>query len=177
MLKDKNLLFIQSIIGLIRIYSALEIAYDIINETKNNSNKDSNIFVNEFDQIILSMNNDVNTPNVYASVFDAVRKFNSNLKNSMNRDLAIHFISFLNKIGDMLGLFSEDPTKFLKQLNLILLREKKISLDKINNKITERNLARNNKDYKKADLIRDKLLKLGIELKDSINGTKWSVKI
>ena len=37
-----------------------------------------------------------------------------------------------------------------------------------------RNQAKNNKDWETSDLIRDKLTKLGIELKDSKDGTKWS---
>ena len=33
------------------------------------------------------------------------------------------------------------------------------------------------KNYKESDLIREKLLGMGIELKDTIDGTKWSVKL
>ena len=33
------------------------------------------------------------------------------------------------------------------------------------------------KNYKESDLIREKLLDMGIELKDTIDGTKWSVKL
>jgi cysteinyl-tRNA synthetase len=34
--------------------------------------------------------------------------------------------------------------------------------------------ARNNKDWATSDIIRDKLLDLGIQLKDSKEGTTWS---
>lgn len=39
--------------------------------------------------------------------------------------------------------------------------------------IEERNQARSDKNWKKADLIRDKLLDLGIEITDTTEGTKW----
>ena len=167
----------QSILGLIRIYSALDFANKIVNENKNDFSEKSNIFILEFDKIILSMNHDINTPNVYATIFDVVRTFNSKLNNSITKSIAIDFISFFKKIGNLLGLFCEEPEKFLNQLNLILLKEKEISLSKLQNEIKKRNKARQNKDYKEADLVRDNLLKLGIELKDSINGTTWFVRI
>ena len=40
--------------------------------------------------------------------------------------------------------------------------------------LEERNLARDNKDYQKSDEIRDKLKQLGIEIKDSKEGTSFS---
>ena len=40
--------------------------------------------------------------------------------------------------------------------------------------INERNEARQNKDYKKADEIRDKLKAMNIELKDTPMGVKWT---
>ena len=167
----------QSIIGLIRIYSALDFANKFLNKNKNDSREKSNIFILEFDKIIKSMNHDINTPNVYATIFDVVRKFNSKLHNSVNVSLAIDFISFFKKIGNLFGLFSEEPEKFLNKLNLILLKEKEISLSNLKHEIKKRNKARQKKDYKEADLVRNNLLKLGIELKDSINGTTWFVRI
>ena len=37
-----------------------------------------------------------------------------------------------------------------------------------------RNQAKHNKDWETSDLIRDKLSKIGIQLKDSKDGTQWS---
>ena len=74
-------------------------------------------------------------------------------------------------------MFSEEPKKFLLELNLILLKEKDISLEEIEEKIKKRDKARQIKNFKDSDLIRDDLLKKGIELKDTVNGTKWSVRL
>ena len=45
--------------------------------------------------------------------------------------------------------------------------------DEVNNLIKEREIARKNKDFKQADVIRDKLKELGIEIKDTSDGTVW----
>ena len=44
------------------------------------------------------------------------------------------------------------------------------------NKIEERNLAKQNKDYALADKIREELLSEGIVLKDTREGTVYEVK-
>ena len=40
--------------------------------------------------------------------------------------------------------------------------------------VNVRNQAKNNKDWETSDLIRNQLTKLGVQLKDSKDGTKWS---
>jgi cysteinyl-tRNA synthetase len=45
--------------------------------------------------------------------------------------------------------------------------------EEISQKIEERNQARNNKDFLKADQIRDELASQGILLDDSSDGTSW----
>ncbi len=62
---------------------------------------------------------------------------------------------------------------------LDLLREGKAAIDKdeaarINALIEERNAARASRDFKRADAIRDELLAMGIEIKDSPQGTTWT---
>jgi len=165
----------QSIFGLIKIYTALEQAQNNIKEKNNVSN--ISYFKEELDVVHASFNNDINTPIVFAQLFNAVRKFNNVFKNEKNQNIAKEFSSFFNTVGSLLGLFSEEPKKILLELNLILLKEKDISLEQIETQIKERDKSRKEKNYKESDLIRDKLLGKGIELKDTIDGTKWSVKL
>ena len=86
-------------------------------------------------------------------------------------------MAFFSLVGSILSLFSEKPKKILLELNLILLKEKNISLKQIETEIKKRDKSRKEKNYKESDLIREKLLGLGIELKDTIDGTQWSVKL
>ena len=48
--------------------------------------------------------------------------------------------------------------------------------NKINDMVLKRSEAKNNKDFKTADAIRDKLLELGVEINDSSDGTEWKLK-
>ena len=56
----------------------------------------------------------------------------------------------------------------------ILFKEEDDNLDsEIEDLIEQRNAARKEKDFKKADEIRDKLLSMGIVLKDTRDGVIW----
>ena len=51
-----------------------------------------------------------------------------------------------------------------------------LTAHEIENMIQERAAARKNKDFKKADEVRDTLLKMGILLLDTPKGTEWRTK-
>ena len=56
----------------------------------------------------------------------------------------------------------------------IILEKKEDSLEaEVEELIAQRQQARKDKDFAKADEIRDKLLAMGIELKDTREGVKW----
>jgi cysteinyl-tRNA synthetase len=56
------------------------------------------------------------------------------------------------------------------------LKEEEILPEEIERLIEERQTARKNKDYAKADKIRDTLLERGIILEDTREGVKWKRK-
>jgi len=165
----------QSIMSLIKIYTALEQAQNSIKGQCNISN--ISYFKEELEIVQTSFNNDINTPIVFAQIFNVIRKFNNAFKNEKNENIAKEFLAFFSLVGSILSLFSEKPKKILLELNLILLKEKNISLKQIETEIKKRDKSRKEKNYKESDLIRDKLLGKGIELKDTVDGTQWSVKL
>jgi len=115
-----------------------------------------------------SINDDFNTPIVIAHLFDGVRIINSvkdgkeSLKSSDVEKLKSIFNIFVN---DILGLVAtkqgsgKDLTNEIMELVLQL-----------------RGNAKKNKDFNTADLIRDELDKVGIQIKDSREGSSWEVK-
>ena len=165
----------QSITSLIKIYTALEQAQNITKDQCNISN--ISYFKEELEIVQTSFNNDINTPIVFAQIFNVIRKFNNAFKNEKNEKIAKEFLAFFSLVGSILSLFSEKPKKILLELNLILLKEKNISLKQIETEIKKRDKSRKEKNYKESDLIRDELLGKGIELNDTIDGTQWSVKL
>ena len=76
----------------------------------------------------------------------------------------------------MTALFLEGPNLFLKELDDILIEEKGIKREEVEQLIKERNQAREEKDWAKSDITRDKLLEMGIEIMDYPEGTTWEVK-
>lgn len=107
-------------------------------------------------------------------------KFKKALESDLNTSLA------LTILFDVLKLDTNNNTKifliedFDKVLSLDLLKEDILKLDDdllnyINNKIDERNQAKINKDYDKADSIRNELEAKGIIIRDTREGTTYEL--
>lgn len=109
-----------------------------------------------------AMNDDFNTPQALAILFDLAREINKNPKPKL--------IKTLKNLGSILGILEHDPASFLKAQALKLTDEK---IQEIERLIEERNRARDNKDWARADQIRDQLLKEGILLEDKKDKTQW----
>ena len=114
---------------------------------------------NNLDAISILMD-DLNTPGLITELNNIVKEYNS-------------YESDKEKIKSRLGLISsvlgilEDET-----FNEISEEFK----NKINEMVSKRSKAKNNKDFETADAIRDKLLELGVEINDSSDGTEWKLK-
>jgi cysteinyl-tRNA synthetase len=128
-----------------------------------------------------ALNDDFNTPEVMAQIFNFVRGFNGNFKVGIKptQELAnscVQFTTRVKAVGQLMSLFQNSPKSFLVELDDMLLREKKLERHAIQGLVDSRIAARRNKDFKTSDEFRDKLLQMGIELRDSPEGTEWEVK-
>tara|TARA_B100000029_G_scaffold516774_1_gene634008 strand:- start:5653 stop:7035 length:1383 start_codon:yes stop_codon:yes gene_type:complete len=111
----------------------------------------------KFDQ---AMNNDLNTPQAISVLFDLAKKINT----SDNADTIPQDATDLVKLANILGLLEDSPDNFM-QFGI------DINDQLIAKKIEARNQARADKDFSKADQIRDELLADGIVLDDLEDGT------
>ena len=170
----------QAIAGITRIYSALAVAGQIGFDGVSDE-----VFVHklaESDRMIEeALNDDFNTPAMFAAIFDVVRTFNASYEKGKQPDLYVKgrakvFCEWLKKYGNVMSLFQEPPVEFLRRLDLILMEDKNITAGEIEAMLEERNRAREARDFKKADDIRNKLSNLGILVQDSSEGTSWEVK-
>ena len=110
---------------------------------------------------------DLNTPGFIANVNSLIKTYAS----SPDENKAI-LKSKLILLGNLMGILQVDPESwFEKDNSTINLDEKEIKA-----LISKRNEAKINKDYEKADAIRDDLMKNGIEIMDSSSGTTWKIK-
>jgi len=174
----------QTIINLMKIYTSLKLSNDInISKVEEKESLDHKNYFNAIEKKLVDfINNDFNTPGVFSVMFDVIRKFNLISVNKKitpeSKCFSLLFTKLFKKYGKILGLFHEQKSDFVEQLNLLQLKSKKINIVELKEKINLRNKARKNKDYFLSDKIRDELLNLGIEIKDNPDGsTGWSVKI
>ena len=113
-----------------------------------------------------AMDDELGTPAATAVIFDAVREANRHLDEN-NSDEAASAGCAVETLVDVLGL------KIGRDQRPSASEDSDLDDDKIEGLIAERNQARENGDYARADEIRDDLLESGIVLEDSAQGTTW----
>ena len=118
------------------------------------------------DEIIKALNDDLNTPIVFAEINKLAKK----LAKAITEDEKSKLKSALLSTGELLGLFQEDTEAWFKSDNT------DVDSDKVESLIQQRDQARIDKDWAKSDLIRDELAAMNVILEDSAQGTRWSVK-
>lgn len=111
------------------------------------------------DKFEAAMEDDCNTADAVSAVFELVKFINTNVSAQSSK-------TFLQKLHDRL--------KTLCGILGILTDQKEEILDEeIEKLIQERQEARKNKDFARADQIRDELMARGILLKDTRQGVTW----
>jgi cysteinyl-tRNA synthetase len=121
----------------------------------------------EIDQLIYDlrhtftgeMDDDLNIAPALAALFEFMHHINrimdSHGLDASDRDTIIAILSKLNSVLMVMDLAEEEPPQQIEEL------------------MKERADARQNKDWAKADTIRNELKKLGIEVTDTKEGTRW----
>ena len=118
--------------------------------------KEAEGFVTKFEA---AMDDDFNTADALAAIFELVKFANTNVNENSSKEFAAGLYEELFKLSDVLGLKIEKKEEILDK--------------EIEDLIQERQAARKAKDFKRADEIRDELLKKRIILKDTREGVKW----
>jgi len=130
----------------------------------NNSNKIVEKARREFQE---AMNDDFNTPEAIASIFNLINKGNKLIdKNKISSKEAEEIINFIKETDE---IFKIDLTKTSYTINL---KDKVKISKKLNLLINERENYRENKEWKKADEKRKEIEKLGYIIKDTKEGPK-----
>ncbi|RAP38062.1 cysteine--tRNA ligase [Legionella quinlivanii] len=148
---DENLS--NSAKALTRLYQSLK---DI--EFSGNEEMDTD-WSNQFNE---AMNDDFNTPIALSVLFQ--------LSHELNKTRDPRQAATLKKLAEVLGLLQIEPEQFLQA--------EPTGIDKatIEQLIAERTQAKAEKNWKRADEIRDQLAESGVELADSASGTSWRRK-
>ena len=83
----------------------------------------------------------------------------------------------LRRLGEVLGLFASDPADWLDRQRHAALAGLGLSAGDIASQIAARLQARQDKDFARADAIRDELEARGILLLDGPAGTDWKIRL
>lgn len=116
-----------------------------------------------------AMDDDFNTPEALAVLFDLVKVLNK-AKSEGSADV-VELAGLLRGLGQTLGILQLDADEFLKSRGGF--DNDSIAEDEIEKLIAERIEARNNKDWAGSDRIRDYLKEKGVILDDRKEGTVW----
>ena len=125
-------------------------------EEENKLFTQTDAFVADFER---AMEDDFNTADAIAAVFDLVKFANSNTDSESSAEYLGKLFDLLVKLTDVLGLLVDKKEDILDE-----------DIEKL---IEERQAARKAKDFARADAIRDELLEKGIVLKDTREGVQW----
>ncbi|MEE9403148.1 MAG: cysteine--tRNA ligase [Desulfobacteria bacterium] len=166
--------------GLEKIYALLQRIDEIL--------KSSDLGEDEHGQVVLwtnfcqAMDDDFNTARGIGLVFETVRQVNRFMDDmggkAHQQDVAglVSTRADLMRIGGVLGILTEGPTQFFEQRQARLLKRKGIDTALVERLIAERVRARQEKDWAKADRIRDELSAMDILIEDRPDGTAWKIK-
>jgi cysteinyl-tRNA synthetase len=128
-------------------------------------------------RFVAAMDDDFNTPEALAVLFDLAREINRLRRES--DAAAAPLGAELRRLGGILGILQEDPEVFLKGGVAIggaaptELERESLSDSAIEGLIAQRLAARKAKNWAEADRIRDELKGKGILLEDGPGGTTW----
>ena len=138
-----------------------------------NCRKNIESFQTRFEE---AMDDDFNTAEALGYFYDLQRNLNSLLdisKGHPTQEIILMLkqgLDHFSNIGWTFGLFRDDPEKYLDQQKKEGLKKLNLTEQEIIRSIEERNLARKEMNYKRADEIRNDLLSKGIVLED----TPWA---
>lgn len=119
-----------------------------------------------YQRFVTAMDDDFNTREALAAMYDLVRDINTQAKTDDAR--ARQLVAELKAMAGIFGILDADPEAFLQGGG-----EGDLDAAQIEALIVERADAKKNRDFARADQIREELLAQGVVLEDSREGTTW----
>jgi cysteinyl-tRNA synthetase len=118
-------------------------------------------------RFIAEMDDDFGTPEAIAALFELARQLNT-VRATGDVQQTIELATILKSLGAVLGILQADADVFLQAGS-----SDGLSAENIERLIAERVQAKKDKQFARADQIRDELKAQGIILEDARSGTTW----
>jgi cysteinyl-tRNA synthetase len=152
---------IEARAGLERFYATLRHYSDVVPAALSDLADSS-----YYQEFVRSMNDDFNTRQALATMYELVREINSVAQAQPEKAKAL--AGDLKAMAGILGILQEDPQQFLHAG-----AAGSVGAEEIERLVAERKQAKQEKNYARADEIRTMLLEKGVVLEDSPTGTQW----
>jgi cysteinyl-tRNA synthetase len=119
-------------------------------------------------KVLEALNDDLNSAKAIALVDEMISNANELLdKEPKNKNFKKELVANIEFINDILGIGLEDAYKYFQ------FGMSQETIEKIETLIALRNEAKQQKEFQKADAIREELSQMGISLMDTPNKTVW----
>ena len=115
--------------------------------------------------VVEALEDDLNTPAALAALFELAREANR----ADSREDRVRIKSAMLAAGELLGLLGSAPADWFAAPG----KEDAIAEDEIERLIEARRVARAERDFARADAIRDQLQAQGVAIEDSADGVRW----
>ncbi|HEC24572.1 MAG TPA: cysteine--tRNA ligase [bacterium] len=174
--------------SLMRLYQSINLydnfksrqddGFDLALSASDKSEENIEHYKNEFYE---AMNDDFNTAQAISVIFNLIRKTNKIINDSLSRKVImrgdLNFLDeamlFIKKtLSEIFGILNENVKRLIES-NIKDIPKVSLSEEEIKRLIKKRDILRENKEYKFADEIRNKLLEKGVVLEDTGLGTTY----
>ena len=126
-----------------------------------------------------AMDDDFNTARGVGLLFNLIKDANRIIdqadRSTQTVDTLTTLASDLMRMGDLLGILQSPWQTFFESRTTSRLQQLSLPPEQIEALIAERTAARRQKDWQRADEIRDQLAEHGVVLEDKADGTQWKI--
>ncbi len=165
----------ESEIALERLYVTLKRARDLRMENKKGDIELASSLRGFKTNWIEAMSDDFNTAGALGNLFDLIRAINRSIDSFGWNHTLKEALEEIQDFGSVVGILEFDSDDYLMR-NKLSKKSLEITEEEIQQLIEERIVARNEKNWSRADEIRANLDSRGISLEDTQTGTIWRVK-
>jgi cysteinyl-tRNA synthetase len=170
---------LESTTALDRIYALLQRLENHIGPFDKKAEETDEIFDTYWKRFCEAMDDDFNTARALAVIFDAVRQANRHL-DEKNGTTATTLLSNLRRaifeMGKVLGVLNQSADVYLSEKKSTQVEKQDIDPAEVESLLKDRETARKDKDWNKADEIRDRLAAMNVVIEDRPDGTAWKIE-
>ncbi|MEN8245139.1 MAG: cysteine--tRNA ligase [Thermodesulfobacteriota bacterium] len=172
---------LESTTALDRIYAMLQRIENRADSYAEGVADEDNLADTYWQRFCEAMDDDFNTARALAVVFDAARQANRHMDDKIDADdptvaaqlgLLRHAIL---RMGKVLGVLNQSADSYFSEKKSMQAEKQDIDPAEVESLLKERTAARKDKDWAKADEIRDRLAAMDVVIEDRPDGTVWKI--